>query len=161
MCDHCGCQAIATIATLTREHDDVLDLLRTAAQALRSQDTAQLQVSCRALTALLGPHTAVEEQALFPALEGDFPLQIARLVDEHRAFEQAIVEAGSTGARLPGWEARFERAVNDLHLHIRKEEDGVFPAALSTLTPAQWDRLDQVRAACVQSGQSGPLPPHR
>lgn len=34
-----------------------------------------------------------------------------------------------------------------LREHILKEQDGVFPAALSTLSNLQWDRLRKIRAA--------------
>jgi hypothetical protein len=30
--------------------------------------------------------------------------------------------------------------------HILKEQDGVFPAAMSVLTPRDWERLASVRA---------------
>ena len=33
-----------------------------------------------------------------------------------------------------------------LREHILKEQDGVFPAALAELDPAQWDEVDAVRA---------------
>jgi hemerythrin-like domain-containing protein len=32
-----------------------------------------------------------------------------------------------------------------LREHILKEQDGVFPAALMSLSPEQWDDLDEIR----------------
>jgi hemerythrin-like domain-containing protein len=148
MCEYCGCQALEAIAELTREHDRALVLVRDAEQALLRRDVASAAAACVRLTDVLAPHTAVEERALFPALEPDFPSQIAALHTEHRQIEAALAEA--SGAAPPdGWEARLLAALTVLRNHIRKEEDGVFPAALGILTPTQWDALATVRAVPV------------
>lgn len=145
MCEYCNCQAIPAIATLTEEHDDALDHIRAATAAIHSGDARQLQDSCSQLAALLGPHTAVEEQALFPAMRVDFPDQMRDLYRDHEVIDCALAEATSAGDRSAGWEQRLEAALRRLREHIHKEQDGVFPAALSTLTTAQWEQLEQVR----------------
>ncbi|MGC5409884.1 hemerythrin domain-containing protein, partial [Streptomyces sp. DT225] len=35
---------------------------------------------------------------------------------------------------------RLREAVDELHHHIAKEEDGLFPASLTALTGEEWDR---------------------
>jgi hemerythrin-like domain-containing protein len=145
MCEYCNCQAIPAIEILTREHDDALDHIRAATQAVHTGDDRALRDVCSRLIALLGPHTAVEEQALFPPLRSEFPDQITDLCREHDVLDAALAEATSTRGRAPGWEQRLEAALRLLREHIRKEQDGVFPAALSTLKAAEWDQLEQVR----------------
>jgi hypothetical protein len=44
------------------------------------------------------------------------------------------------------WPRRLEQALVMLREHIIKEQDGVFPAALATLSAAQWDQVDAARA---------------
>ena len=145
MCEYCGCQAIAAIELLTREHDVALDHIRRATQAIAVRDLRVLRSACAELAAVLAPHTAVEEEALFPALRADFPDQIDVLTTEHRAFERALEQILGCSRVDDGSLDRLRTALDLLRDHIRKEQDGVFPAALSTLTPDQWDQLDTVR----------------
>jgi hemerythrin-like domain-containing protein len=145
VCEYCGCQAITAIDLLTREHDRALDHVRAAEQAARSDDLAAAQRACLALQGLLAPHTAVEEQALFPALEADFAEQVGCLREEHRSVEAAVDDLAEGGAPA-GWAAQLDAAMSLLRGHILREQDGVFPAALSSLRPADWERLDAVRA---------------
>lgn len=49
------------------------------------------------MSAVLGPHTAVEEDALFPALAAEFGDHVEGLLAEHRLIEAALAEAA--GAR--------------------------------------------------------------
>lgn len=156
MCEYCGCLAIEAIATLTREHDQALDHIGMVTAALGTGDDARLRHACTQLLLLLGPHTAVEEQALFPALVQDFPEQIAILVGEHASLAQSLTEAAGEAARRPGWEGRLEAALSLLREHIFKEQNGVFPAALSHLSPAQWNNLDQVRARSSTGAAQAP-----
>lgn len=146
MCEYCGCQALEAIATLTAEHDEALNHVRAAEKSLDAGDEVTAARACTDLLELLATHTAVEEQALFPALAEDFPEQIASLNREHELVEAALDEA-LTPLRNVGWERRLADALHVLRLHILKEQDGVFPAALGILSPAQWDHLEAVRKA--------------
>jgi hemerythrin-like domain-containing protein len=145
MCEYCGCQAVAAIEELTREHDHALDHVRAAEQAARAADLDAARVACRRLERLLGPHTAVEEQALLPALAREFPDQVADLVEEHRRVESALEALGSPFAPQT-WRADLVEAMGVLRHHILVEQDGVFPAALATLSVADWEAVDEVRA---------------
>ena len=88
----------------------------------------------------------MEEQGLFPALAAGFPDHIAALRAEHRQVGPVLGEA-SAGIRAdPAWPARLVAALAMLREHIFKEQDGVFPAALATLTTAQWEAAEAVRA---------------
>ncbi|MGZ4438440.1 MAG: hemerythrin domain-containing protein, partial [Nocardioidaceae bacterium] len=100
------------------------------------------------------PHTHVEEQVLLPAMETDFPEQVARLRAEHRVIEEVVQEVAE-GWAPRGWEKRLGAAMTVLRLHIHHEQDGVFPAALSTLGVADWERLERVRAQVGTALEAG------
>jgi hypothetical protein len=146
MCEYCGCQAVAAIAELTREHDAVVALVSQARAAHGAGDVAAMAVTARRIAVILGPHTRVEEEGLFPALDGDFPDQVAALRAEHRGVE-AVLDAAAAG--LPAeldWPDRLLTMLEMLREHILKEQDGVFPAALTGLRTADWEVIDAVRA---------------
>ena len=110
------------------------------------------------MATILSPHTVVEEEGLFPALAGEFPDQVAALHAEHRRIETVLGEAAAGPPADPMWPARLTETLELLREHILKEQDGVFPAALSSLSPAQWDAVDDVRSrAGSLPAQSGPL----
>ncbi len=153
MCEYCGCQSLAAIAELTAEHDQVVDLIGEIRAAHRLGDVETMLELCRRIMAVLATHTMVEEQGLFPVMALDFPEQIAILQGEHRRIETILAEANDALAPDPTWPSRAIDALVLLREHIFKEQDGVFPAALSTLSSAQWDRLEELRNA-----QSLPAP---
>lgn len=154
MCEYCGCQAIPAIAQLTIEHDRARDHVRAAEFAALDADAAR--TAAAALARLLVVHTAVEEQALFPALTDEFPEQVQILVDEHDLIEKALGEVSREGPPQRGWDRRLLTAMDVLRDHILKEQDGVFPAALAILGPDDWGKLDQVRERVVAAT---PRPP--
>jgi hemerythrin-like domain-containing protein len=146
MCEYCGCQALATIDELTREHDLVIDLMGEVRAAHAGADTARMAELARQIATVLGPHTEVEEQGLFPALTADFPDHVASLMAEHRRVEAALAEATAGTPADPAWPARLAEALALLREHILKEQDGVFPAALATLRAADWEAAEAVRS---------------
>lgn len=146
MCEYCGCQALDAIAELTAEHDLVVNLAGEARRALNAGDLDLAADRARAVAAVLAPHTAVEEGALFPAMAEEFGDHVRGLVDEHRLVEEVLAESVEATPCDPAWPARLEHVLRVLREHILKEQDGVFPAALAVLDPAQWDEVDAVRA---------------
>lgn len=96
MCDYCGCQAVPAISLLTKEHDHVADLISQVRAAHERADVTAMAELARQIAATLGPHTAVEEEGLFPILAGEFPDQIERLTGEHRQFGRVLDEAAGT-----------------------------------------------------------------
>jgi hemerythrin-like domain-containing protein len=123
----------------------VLNLMGEVRAADAGGDVAQMAELARRIAAVLGPHTEVEEQGLFPALTGEFPDHVAGLKAEHRRVEAVLDEAAGTPAD-PAWPARFMAALALLREHIFKEQDGVFPAALATLGAADWEAAEAVRS---------------
>ena len=154
MCEYCGCQQITTIAELYREHDDVaaqVGLIRSALAGERLEDVA---ACCRQILVILGPHTVVEEDGLFPEMTDEFPDHIGVLRSDHREIEKVLSEAADGPPDDPTWPARLLDVLRLLGEHILKEQDGVFPAAQIALDPDQWERIEAVRAHLVAAGTS-------
>ena len=59
-------------------------------------------------------------------------------------------ETGDALAELAGgasdtWAQELSEALAVLRAHIAKEQDGLFPASLTSLTTADWESAEQVR----------------
>ena len=145
MCDYCGCQEVRAIADLTAEHDRIVTLSGEARRALHTGALDLAAARARDITAVLGPHTLVEEGALFPAMAEEYGEHVNGLLDEHRVIEGVLARAEDGTPTDPAWPGLLGRALTLLREHILKEQDGLFPAALATLGPAQWDEVDAVR----------------
>jgi hemerythrin-like domain-containing protein len=157
MCEYCGCQSLASIDELTREHDEVVRLISHLRPAQQDGDVARMAEIAREIAAVLGPHTQVEEHGLFPAMAVDFPEQIAALEAEHRRIEAVLAEADdATTPSDPAWPHRLMEAMAMLRDHILKEQDGVFPAALAVLGTEEWEAVEKIRA---EAGSALPQPP--
>ncbi len=154
MCEYCGCQAVSAIGELTREHDDVVALIGEvrAAHAAGGATADRMADLARRIAAILDLHTRVEEGGLFPALACDFPQQVAALEAEHRLVEAVLGEAAAGTPADPAWPDRLMATLDMLRDHILKEQDGVFPAALTSLSPAQWEILEAIRVEVPSDG---------
>jgi hemerythrin-like domain-containing protein len=149
MCEYCGCQQIAAIAELTREHEAVVAIIGQIQSSLAGQRLEDVAKSCRQILAILAAHTVVEEGGLFPEMTGEFPDHIEALRSEHREIEQVLGEATHIVPADPTWPDRLVGVLFLLREHILKEQDGVFPAALVALDADQWERIEAVRAKVV------------
>ncbi len=146
MCEYCGCQALSVISRLTEEHDRVVALISRTRTAHARGDVDTMATLARRISTVLGPHTAVEEQGLFPAMAGEFPDHVAELTDQHRRIDAVLHEAAAGTPPDGSWPERLMRALHLLRDHILAEQDGVFPAALATLDDADWAAVEAVRA---------------
>jgi len=146
MCEYCGCQALIPIDELTREHDLVLSLICQVRPARADGDLLRMADLAQRIAAVLGPHTQVEEQGLFPALAPEFPDQIAVLEAEHRRIEAVLAEAAAGPPEDPEWPGMLAETLAELREHIFKEQDGVFPAALASLRNDDWEAVEAARA---------------
>lgn len=146
MCEYCGCQAVTVIDELTREHDHVVETISRVRTAYAAGDVAALAELARHIAAVLGPHTAVEEDGLFPPLAEDFPEHVAALSGEHRRIEEVLGQAAVGVPDDPTWPDQLLSTMRLLREHILAEQDGVFPAALAGLATADWEAAEAVRA---------------
>ncbi|MBE1495771.1 hemerythrin-like domain-containing protein [Amycolatopsis lexingtonensis] len=145
MCEYCGCQALTAIRDLTREHDEVVALISHVRAAHADGDVPAMAGLATRITQVLGPHTAVEEDGLFPAMAAEFPDHVADLTAQHRVIEAVLGEAAGGPPADPAWPDRLLAALHLLREHILAEQDGVFPTALGRLDPAEWDAIEAVR----------------
>jgi hemerythrin-like domain-containing protein len=146
VCDYCGCQDLVTISVLTAEHDVLVNLSGQARRALQAGDLDTAAERTRSMATVLAPHTSVEEEALFPAMAAEFGEHVHGLLGEHRLIEGVLGESADGTPDDPTWPGRLKHVLEVLREHILKEQDGLFPAALATLDPAQWDQVEAVRA---------------
>jgi hypothetical protein len=154
VCEYCGCQSLRAIADLTDEHTAALDLIDRARRAA-AVGAGGGAAAAAELLALLEPHTAVEEEALFPAMAREHAEHVAVLHAEHARIHAALRDVAA-GAQGPESSQELAVALQMLREHIFKEQDGLFPAALIELDPRDWDRL-----AAVRSRVGTALPPAR
>lgn len=132
MCDHCGCRSFPPIAELTEEHERILALAWTLAEATR---TARVWPpgDAEALLALLEVHAAKEESGLYPELVQLDALSASDcglLEHEHRAIRATL--AASSFDRHDYYE---------LASHIEVEETELFSAARFAFEEPEWDAM--------------------
>ncbi len=133
MCEHCGCQDIAAIDELTREHDAVVAEIARVRVCLRDGDIGGAAALARQILAILGPHNVVEEQGVFPYLAHEFPDHIAAFEREHREIDAVLAPAAHETPSDPDWPTHLLATLEQLRKHILREQDGLFPATLSVL----------------------------
>jgi hemerythrin-like domain-containing protein len=150
MCEYCGCQEIDVVAELTAEHDELRNLGHELGKAVDADDLAAARPLGARMRELLGPHTEVEERGLFPAMDSEFGGQLAALVQEHREIDAAFADLTSE-TPAASWRTATRLALKHLFDHILKEQDGVFPAALATLSAHDWEGMAALRRS-VGSG---------
>ena len=146
MCEYCGCQQIPVIGELTAEHDAAVALIAVVRRDLADDDLASAARVTRRIATLLEPHTTVEEDGLFPLMADEFPGHVEALRHEHEQIHAVLAESADVVPDDPAWPARLTAALEALRDHILKEQDGVFPAALSVVDADGWEHVERVRA---------------
>lgn len=153
MCDYCDCRSHPEIASLSSEHEVLLDLLARLELAAGSVDRDGARSIAEQLHHLLDHHATREEHGVFvevrETVDGEY---VARFeADHHRIHELVAATRGD------GWVDAAVDLVRSLREHIAREESDLFPAAHQLLTPAQWDRIHStgqvVREVVPQRGE--------
>ncbi|MFJ7159984.1 hemerythrin domain-containing protein [Streptomyces sp. NPDC101118] len=139
MCHYCGCRQIPLIKEFVAEHETVTDAAGDALRALDAGDPLRARELVSAMAVELLAHWQGEEEGLFRVMRDDpeYAEYIAALEREHRELA-AFLER--VDLARPEDVTGLRRAVDELHHHIAKEEDGLFPASLTALTGEGWDR---------------------
>ena len=138
MCHYCGCREMPLIRDYIAEHERTINYGGDAVRALDRRDYGR---ACELLAAMadeLRSHWRGEENGLFAVMSSDdlYAEHVAPLVREHRELEALLesVDLADSDDRQG-----VRKAVFDLYEHIAKEEDGVFPASLTSLDGDQWN----------------------
>ncbi|MFJ6695283.1 hemerythrin domain-containing protein [Streptomyces sp. NPDC091272] len=139
MCHYCGCREIPLIRDFIAEHERVTDAAGAALRALDGGDLVRARELLALMARELESHWRGEEDGLFAVMRTDpeYAGYIDSLVREHRelaALLPALDLADAQDVRT------FRSTVDELHEHIAKEEDGLFPASLTALSGDDWDR---------------------
>lgn len=140
MCEHCGCRGVEPIAQLMDEHLELLDIGGEIRRHLEAGDRRTAWELLGRFAHDLGHHVDREERGLFQAMrdQGDFVDAIAELEGEHADFDELLSEIGLDDADL---EARVEALLEELTIHIDKENLGIFPVAVVTLGADGWNTV--------------------
>ncbi|MBC9714392.1 hemerythrin domain-containing protein [Streptomyces sp. TRM66268-LWL] len=138
MCHYCGCRDIPLIKEFIAEHERVTDAAGDAGRALDRGDAERARELVGVMARELTAHWAGEENGLFRVMREDpeYADYIAALEREHRelaALLPALDLADPADVR------KLREAIGELHLHIAKEEDGLFPASLTALSGEDWN----------------------
>ncbi|WP_194816628.1 hemerythrin domain-containing protein [Nocardia sp. XZ_19_385] len=138
MCHYCGCRDIPLIKEFIAEHEAVYNLSGQIERALEHGDIASAQRDLVAIERQLRAHWAGEEQGLFAVMrdDPDCTSYIDALEAEHREMTLALTTADLTA---PEGRDQVRASLATLWPHIAKEEDGLFPMSLTTLSGEQWD----------------------
>jgi len=138
MCHYCGCRDIPLIRDFIAEHERATNLGGDAARALDRGDLVRARALLDNMGGELRSRWQGEEDGLFAVLGRDelFAEHIGPLVGEHRELDQLLRTADLSD---PADQGRVRMAVFELHEHIAKEEDGLFPASLIALDGDEWD----------------------
>jgi len=124
------------------EHDTLRALSEHIRHHLAAGDDGEARRHLDDLLAVLGPHVAEEEGALFPMLRRSDELvrHVAVLETEHADLYDAVDDLDDASAQR--WREGVLRVLSELSEHMYKEDFGLFPAALATLDGADWDAMD-------------------
>ena len=138
MCHYCGCRHIPLIRDYIAEHEHVLDLGHRALEEVGrgAHDAAQAPVV--EMREELRSHWQGEEDGVFALMRGDelYRAHIDPLIAEHRALDEVL---RTLDVRDPDHLAVLRDEVAELHVHISKEEDGIFPVTLVEFSGPEWD----------------------
>ena len=138
VCHYCGCRELPLLRDYIAEHERAMNHGGEAVRALDRGETDRARELLAAMAEELRSHWRGEENGLFAVMRSEdlFAEHINPLVSEHRELE-GLLE--SVDVSVSQDQDRVRKAVFDLHEHIAKEEDGLFPASLTALDGDEWD----------------------
>ena len=146
MCEHCGCRGVEPLAELMDEHLALLDLGGDVRRHLVAGDRAAALASLEVVGRLLDRHVGREERGVFTALkdQGDFVEAVEELEAEHLSFDEQLSELDPDD---PGFGDQVLALLEELSLHIAKENLGIFPVAVVTLGATGWETVGRAHEA--------------
>ena len=138
MCQYGGCRDIPLLRDDIAGHMPVFHHGGSASRALGDGDRPKARAELAAMAAELRAHWLGEETGLFAVMSRDelFVEHITPLIAEHRELGALL---DTVDLELAADRDRIRVAFDELYEHIAKEEDGLFPAALTNLDGDDWD----------------------
>ena len=127
------------------EHTALVDESYGVRKALQSGDLAEAMTLLTELVPRLQRHVQREEDGVFRALRdsGEFLEEISALEGEHGDLETAIAALDLDTSQFP---AAVARLLDDLTVHIDREDYGIFPVSVVTLGAAGWTTVDRAHS---------------
>ena len=146
MCGHCGCQGVDAIGELRDEHSSIAEQAHGVRRALALGDRPEVASRLAAMVADLTRHVAREERGIFTALreQGDFAEEVEALEGEHLALDGAIDALDPAGIAVEAidFTGRVLGLLEELDVHIEREDLGIFPVSVVTLGAAGWATVE-------------------
>jgi iron-sulfur cluster repair protein YtfE (RIC family) len=143
MCHYCGCRDMPLIRDLIAEHEQALDCADDIVRALDRRELPAATDLLGHMHALLSPHWEGEENGVFAVMaarEEQYADYVRPLIAEHRELAQLLASVDVSSA---DGEQAVRVAFQELRDHIRREEDGLFPASLTALAGDDWNAAMQ------------------
>lgn len=161
MCEYCGCREVPAIAELMDEHTALMEQAHLVRQDLGAGDDAAAMARLRDLVTGLDRHMAREEAGIFRAIRssGEFVDEIDALEGEHRDFS---VEVAALAPGTPGLADRVRSLLDDLGVHVEREDLGIFPVSVVTLGATGWAVVEAAHEdspSFLHDTGTHPLPP--
>ena len=138
MCHYCGCRQIPLIRDYIAEHELVTWLGVRALEETGRGEMTKAQATVTQMRSELLTHWQGEEEGVFALMRGDelYREHIDPLIAEHRELDAVLARLDVTSAED---RARLRQEVDELRIHISKEEDGIFPVTLVEFSGPEWD----------------------
>ncbi|MCW2833881.1 MAG: Hemerythrin cation binding domain protein [Nocardioides sp.] len=133
---------------ITELRDEHVALTQTADEvrrALRDGDRPTVLVHLTGLVSSLSRHVEREEAGIFTALRehGEFAEEVASLEGEHVSLDTAIAALDPEG---DGFDDAVSRLLDELDVHIEREDLGIFPVSVVTLGASGWETVERAHA---------------
>ena len=138
MCHYCGCREVPLLRDYIAEHERATNFGGEAVRAIDRGDLDRARHLLDEMATELAAHWQGEETGLFRVMAREelFAEHIAPLIGEHRELAELLA---TVDICKPEGQLAIRTAISDLHEHISKEEDGLFPASLTALGGDEWD----------------------
>lgn len=138
MCHYCGCRQIPLIRDYIAEHERVLELGHRALDEIGRGALGDAQDTVGQMQGELRAHWQGEEDGVFALMLTDdlYREHIEPLMAEHRELDALL---SGLDVADPEDQRLLREHVDDLRIHISKEEDGIFPVTLVEFSGPEWD----------------------
>ncbi len=145
MCEHCGCRGVPPIAELMDEHMALMSQAHFLRQELRSENHAAAMRLLAELVAHLDRHAQREENGIFRAMRtsGEFLDEVDALEGEHRGFAAVVAALDPVS---PDFVVDVTHLLDDLDVHVEREDLGIFPVSVVTLGADGWAIVDEAHS---------------